>query len=214
MSNEIPNMYVNDFPKIESPFVREETDEGYYVTPEINEGYEWVFEDDEVLAVEKLHGTNVCVRLVDGRVTGVWNRKERIPRFSKDQGHKYINDGVLESLNRGYVDRLSDGLQYGEVIGEKFHNNPYDIEGHIWIPFEWLKEKCHYRSWGDYPKDYETISRWFKEDLIPMFYARWHGLSFEEVVERDEFIEGLVFHHPDGRMAKLRKDMFPWYGGE
>ena len=28
-----------------------------------------------------------------------------------------------------------------------------------------------------------------------------------------EFVEGIVFTHPDGRMAKLRKDMFPWFVG-
>jgi hypothetical protein len=27
------------------------------------------------------------------------------------------------------------------------------------------------------------------------------------------FVEGIVFTHPDGRMAKLRRDMYPWYLG-
>lgn len=27
------------------------------------------------------------------------------------------------------------------------------------------------------------------------------------------FVEGIVFTHPDGRFAKLRKDMFPWFSG-
>ena len=29
--------------------------------------------------------------------------------------------------------------------------------------------------------------------------------------DKEGFIEGIVFTHPDGRMAKLRKDMFKWY---
>ena len=29
--------------------------------------------------------------------------------------------------------------------------------------------------------------------------------------DRNGYVEGIVFTHPDGRMAKLRKDMFEWY---
>ena len=32
--------------------------------------------------------------------------------------------------------------------------------------------------------------------------------------KEEGFCEGVVFTHPDGRMAKLRKDMFPWYTGK
>ena len=27
------------------------------------------------------------------------------------------------------------------------------------------------------------------------------------------FVEGVIFTHPDGRMAKLRRDMFEWFKG-
>jgi hypothetical protein len=48
---------INDFPKLESPFQRENKNGEYVVTPNINPGYEWVFNDVEnVKAVEKLHG--------------------------------------------------------------------------------------------------------------------------------------------------------------
>jgi len=57
--NTFRNMKIRDMPKIESPFIRKEIDGNYIVTPEIAEGYEWVFEDDSVMAIEKLHGTNV-----------------------------------------------------------------------------------------------------------------------------------------------------------
>jgi len=45
------------FPKIHSPFKRKENEDGEYVVyDEVNDGYEWVFQNDDVLAVEKLHG--------------------------------------------------------------------------------------------------------------------------------------------------------------
>jgi len=31
---------------------------------------------------------------------------------------------------------------------------------------------------------------------------------------KDGFVEGVVFTHPDGRMAKLRRDMFDWFKGK
>lgn len=204
---------IEDFPKLESPFVREEIDDEYMITDEIQEGYEWVFDDDEVMAVEKLHGTNVSILIEDGNITGVWNRKNRVPFYSRDKGDQYIIKGLLKSLNRGYVDKLPDGQHFGELIGEKFHDNPYNIDGHIWIPFEYLRDKCAYESWGNYPKTFESISKWFKDNLIPLFYARWNDLDFDTAFE-EGFVEGIVFTHPDGRLAKLRRDMFDWYEGE
>jgi hypothetical protein len=61
-----------------------------------------------------------------------------------------------------------------------------------------------YKSWGKYPKDFNTISEWFKE-LMPLYAMR--------KADSKGFVEGIVFTHPDGRMAKLRRDMFDWYKG-
>lgn len=49
-------MKIKDFPKLLSPFVRKMIDGNYIVTNEITEGMEWVFEDESVMAIEKLHG--------------------------------------------------------------------------------------------------------------------------------------------------------------
>ena len=195
---------IKDMPKIESPFVRKEINGIYVVTPEIAEGYEWVFNDDKVLATEKLHGTNVSILIQDGIITSVWNRNERIPFFNK--GKKYIIEAVLNSFERGYMEFLPDGQHFGEVIGEKLQGNPYKIQGHLWIPFEtYCKKHLAYKSWGKYPKTFESISEWFKT-LMPLYTLK-HG-------DKDGFVEGVVFVHPDGRMAKLRKDMWDWFKGQ
>lgn len=199
----IIKMKINDMPKLECPFVRVEG----IVTPQINPGYEWVFEDESVMALEKLHGTNVSIIIENGVVSAIFNRTERIPFINK--GKAYITEGVLNSFSRGYIDLLGDGQHFGELIGEKVNGNPYKIKGHLWIPFETFCQKhLRYKSWGKYPKDFQTISEWFKE-LIPLYTSMTHG---EE--GRKGYVEGIVFTHPDGRMAKLRKDMFSWYSGE
>jgi hypothetical protein len=197
-------MRIQDMPKLESPFVRKEINGRYILTPEITKGYEWVFEDESVMAIEKLHGTNVSIVIEEGQIKSIWNRTERILFFNK--GKSFIIDGVLESFRRGYTDLLDDGQHFGELIGEKVNGNPYKIKGHLWIPFEtFAQNHLKYKSWGKYPKDFKSISEWFKE-LIPL-YASMSG-------NRNGFVEGIVFTHPDGRMAKLRRDMFEWFKGE
>ena len=192
-------------PKLQSPFVRKEINGNYVVIDEIAEGYEWVFEDESVMAIEKLHGTNVSICITDGIITGIWNRTERIPFFNKGKQHIII--GILNSYGKGYTEFLGDGQHFGELIGPKVNGNPYKLTEHIWIPFESYGQKhLRYKSWGKYPKDFNTISAWFEEDLIPLYaYMK---------ADRNGFVEGIVFTHPDGRMAKLRRDMFSWYQGE
>lgn len=195
---------VQDMPKIECPFVRKEVNGDYLVTSEITPGYEWVFEDQSVMAIEKLHGTNVSIVMEDGVIKSVWNRTERIPFFCKG-GRKFIIEGLMESYSRGFMDLLDDGQHFGELIGEKVNGNPYKIKGHLWLPFNtYCRKHLLYKSWGKYPKDFDTISEWFKE-LMPLY-----SLSLNNGTK---FVEGIVFTHPDGRMAKLRIDMFSWYNG-
>lgn len=198
-------MKITDMPKIESPFVRKVINGEYVVTDKIEEGYEWVFEDKSVMAIEKLHGTCVSIIIENGIITMFFNRAQRIPFFSR--GKKHLMEGLLNSHERGYIDLLGDGQHFGEIIGPKVNGNPYKLEEHLWIPFNTFCQKhLRYKSWGKYPKDFKTISEWFK-DLLPL-YASMKG-------DRENgFVEGIVFTHPDGKMAKLRCDMFDWFKGE
>jgi len=117
---------IMDMPKLESPFVRKMINDRYVVVPEINPGYEWVFEDASVLAIEKLDGTNVSVVIENGNVKRIWNRTELIPFINKGKAH--IIAGVLESFSREYFS-LEDGQFFGELIGERVNGNPYRLEG-------------------------------------------------------------------------------------
>jgi len=203
------NQKIKDMPKLECPFVRELMPNGdYIVTEKINPGYEWVFDDECVMAIEKLHGTNVSIIILEGQVISIWNRTERIPFINK--GKKWITEGILNSYERGYMELLSDGQHFGELIGPKVNGNPYRLKEHLWIPFVTFSQNhLKYKSWGKYPKDFETISNWFKE-LIPLYACMVEG----EEGRKNGFVEGIVFTHPDGRMAKLRKDMFDWFKGK
>ena len=200
------NMEIKDMPKIHSPFIREMIDGFYVVTPKIDEDYKWVFEEEGVMAVEKLDGTNVSIVVEDGTITHIYNRTTRIPFFNK--GKSWIVQGILESYDRGYCN-LTDGQYFGELIGPKVQGNPYKLDRHMWIPFQTYGQKhLRYKSWGQYPKDFKAISEWFKTDIFSLF-SRRHNSEHEKM-----FPEGIVFTHPDGRMAKLRRDMFEWFEGD
>jgi len=219
------NISIQDFPKLESPFVREEKvvagDEVYVLTPKRKEDHHWVFEDEDVIATEKLNGTNVSIVVEDHDIVDVFNRQNRIDPFHKNRWNLFVVEGINKSLRRGYVDleELEDGLYYGELVGPKMGSrdvkNPYDMDVHVWLPFEsYCKEKLIFNSWGRYPKTFDSIKNWFRDGLIPIFYSKWHRMTYEEASERG-YVEGIVFHHPDGRKAKIRYDMFEeFHSGE
>jgi hypothetical protein len=163
-------------------FEREMNEKGEYVViDKIKEGFEWVFTDESVMAIEKLHGTNVSILIENGVVTAIFNRTERIPFINK--GKKWIVEGILNAFERGYIDLLGDGQHFGELVGETFG-----------------QKHLKYKSWGKYPE----------KDLIPLYACMIQG----EEGRKNGFVEGVVFTHPDGRMAKLRKDMYVWYKGK
>lgn len=203
---------IGDMPKLQSPFVREFNDKKQYVVKdEVNPGYEWVFDDNTVMAIEKLHGTNVSIIVEGGVITSVWNRTARIPFFNK--GKTFITEGMLNAFERGYCE-LPDGQFFGELIGPKVNGNPYKIDKHLWIPFKtYGQNHLRYKSWGRYPKTYDAISEWFKE-LQPLYCWKIHGADKCRESPEYGFVEGIVFTHPDGRMAKLRRDMFDWFKGK
>ena len=203
---------VRDMPKLESVFVREMDKDGeYVVTEEITPGMEWVFKGDEneVLATEKLDGTDVSIIIENGQITSIWNRKERIPFFSKTK--IFIVEGVIEAFKRGYTE-LEDGQYFGEVIGIKLNGNPYKLEGHLWLPFNtYCREHLAYKSYHKYPKSFENIKKWFFSDIKD-------GGIFSLFMRKKEIVmkpEGIVFHNlKTGEMAKLRLDMFKEFKGK
>lgn len=195
---------MEDMPKLKSPFIREIINGEYVVTPQIEPGYEWVFEDPNVLAVEKLDGTNVSIQMECGNLIGVRNRTNIID--SSNLARNRFMEGVRNCYEKKYIPIVS-GQHFGELMGPKIQGNFLKLDEFMWFPFEYLQKNFSYRSFHQYPKTFENLSSWFKNDLFSLVYSRFH--NGEKVKP-----EGIVFTHPDGRMAKLRVDMFDWYTGK
>jgi len=228
------------FPKVQSPYKRSENSSGdYVVSDRINENLSWVFERaEDVEAVEKIDGTNVAVYVDNGEIvdssTRIGDRSMNYVNPYADRDKRHVVRAIQNSVGYGYTDTLKEGWNFGEVVGPHFQGNPHELDEDLFIPFEWLRRKCEYRSFGDYPTDFESISGWFENGLFSLFHSRMHGTDFDRAsVQNGTFVEGIVFVHPDfdgvlrsedietfqheefGRsthqLAKLRRDMFSWY---
>ncbi|MDP2652199.1 MAG: hypothetical protein Q8O94_03615 [bacterium] len=200
---------VVDFPKLKSPFVRRVIDGRYVVTPEIEPGYEWVFEDQGVKAVDKLDGSGFCLFIEDGIVKSIDNRGTRIFHTPQlDLNVTGFANMALEGImmNREKLKGLS-GRTYGELVGPRVNGNIHLLDHHLFVPFDYLRSSCHWKSWieNKYPKDFDSISDWFRE--LPSLFTK-------RVAKQDALAEGLVFYGRDGRMAKLRRNYFEWFEEE
>ncbi len=221
---------LTDFPKIICPFIRQtfavkkddwknhgsklglRLPEVYLVVNRINPGYEWVFEDPDTFAVEKLDGTNVKIYTEKGRLIHVQNRKNIIDPLQVIKGKTFIIEGIFQSIGKGYVHE--DGEQAGEVIGPKVQSNPYKLDVHEWFPFERAQEVLRYRSFHEHERTFANFSSWFKDWLDSrLFTKRASKLGLTEKV----MAEGVVFYNLKRKaeqkswMAKLRRNMFDWY---
>lgn len=221
---------LSDFPKLHCPFVRKifsvnpeqwkkegaplglREPEVYLVINQMNPGCEWVFEDPETVAVEKLNGTNVKILTENGRLAALQNRLNMIDPLQIMKGKTFIVEGIFRSIAKGYV--LENGEQWGELIGPKVQGNPLKLDAHEWYPFEKAMEHLRYRSFHEHERTFDNWSSWFKEGLFSRYYAkRASKLGLTDSV----MAEGVVFYNlkrkPEGKtwMAKLRRDMFDWY---
>ena len=216
---------LGNFPKIDCPFIRKtfevnEDDyrkygrelqlrkpEVYLIINEINPGYEWVFEDKDVIASEKLNGTNVKLKTEDGRLVSLMNRKNVVDPLQIISGKTFIIEGVFRAIQKGYIE--SDGIQAGEVIGPKVQSNLYNLDNHIWYPFTKAVKHLSYRSFYEHDRTFDNWSSWFKDYLISRFASK-RG-------EKNVMAEGIVFYNLKRKsenktyMAKIRRDMFDWF---
>lgn len=230
MSNISPLPLLTDFPKIHCPFVRQtfrvnkeqwkqlgsklqlREPMAYLVVNKVNPHYEWVFDDPDTIAVEKLDGTNVKIKTENGRLVAVQNRLNVIDPLQVIKGKGFIIEGIFQAIDKGYVQ--SDGEQVGELIGPKLQNNPYKLDTHLWYPFERAISDLKYRSFHEHARTFDNWSSWFQDSLLSRFFTKCaskHGLD-DRV-----FAEGIIFYNlrrkTEGKswMAKLRRDMYPWY---
>lgn len=182
--------------KIPTLFVRDWDGDRRYVLPEVTEGCWWVI-TGEGTATRKYDGT--CV-MFDGELW--WARRE--VKFGKetppnyvflqmdaetgkavgwepiDQSPfvKYVAEAILNTQGASGHGAWATGTY--ELLGPKINGNPEHFDAHF------LMYHTFASSLPDAPRDFEGLATWL------------HAHPYE----------GIVWHHPDGRMAKIKKRDF------
>lgn len=177
--------------KISTLFKKDPNDLGRVIN-EVNPENAWVFTDKGVVPTRKFDGTSCAI--INGELYKRYDVKKgksvpegAIPCQEPDEitGHwphwiKCDRNNPADKYHfEGYIDGLPDGTY--ELIGEKVQGNPEKVEGH--------RLEKHGR-W-DLPINPHTSD---------FEFYKWWMTTIE--------FEGIVFHHPDGRMCKLRKSDF------
>lgn len=193
--------------KIPTLFVRDDNDRRH-VTDQIAPGCEWVFTDRDVAGTRKYDGT--CVMLdPQGRW---WARREikpgkELPPYFVEAEHDSVTGKTVgwepighSGFSRWHAEALvnmekganldpDDGPLFPpgtyELVGPKINGNPERFEDH-WLMLHAEAAVC----------------------MRP-------PITVDGVIERVRELhhvdgqEGIVFHHPDGRMAKIKARDFP-----
>lgn len=159
----------------------------------------WVFEG-EGTPTEKLDGTNVRLTVRSGQLVRL--EKRRNP--NKAQKKQGIVDGwyidasedasedkwIFEAARNTDVSGWADGEHSCEALGPRIQGNPLQLPALVCLPFN-----TEAPVYSGVPRSYG--------DLLE-FLA-----TLESKYSPGHLAEGIVFHHPDGRRAKIKRKDFP-----
>jgi len=174
--------------KIPTLFKRDFANNGM-ITPEYSDGTEWVL-NGEGKATRKYDGTSVLIR--DGVM---YKRYEVKPGREEPYGFELADEDKTTGKKMGWIEvgngsedkwhregweNLDESLKINgtyELVGPKVQGNPEKYEDHRLI---WHEDA---QILLDVPVEFEALKTWLE----------------------DKDIEGIVWHHPDGRMVKIKK---------
>lgn len=178
--------------KIPTLFKRDFTNSGQIV-PQYDERADWVIRGEGV-ATRKYDGTSVLIRggkmykryeLRPGKVAPVdFEQVDHDDTTGKSMGWVPVGWGSEDKWFREAIEHhgadpdkvgLTDGTY--ELLGPKVQGNPEHAKEHYLQP-HFLAE-----TYSDVPTEFDALKTWLK----------------------DKDVEGLVWHHPDGRMVKIKK---------
>ncbi|MFD6935278.1 hypothetical protein ACFWAP_03850 [Streptomyces goshikiensis] len=187
----IPTLFIRDYgaaPRQGFPFP---------VRREVAPGCEWVLAG-EGTATRKWDGT--CVRLDE---YGAWWARREIkrgkpvpdgfapistdPETGKTVGWEPASQtGWAKHLEEAVTNSAPERAGTYELLGPRVNGNPEGFSGHVLMAHGWAPFSVR-TDYATAPRDYDGLATWLS--------ARTY--------------EGIVWHHPDGRRAKIKADDFP-----
>jgi len=189
--------------KIPTMFVRDESKNGHPVTDQVKPECQWVL-DGEGIATIKLDGTNV-------KIQGGRPYKRQKPKSGDYDEASYVlceepataDRWVFEAFDNWSVspdlkevEIPPDGIY--ELIGPKVQGNPHGEPSHTLVSVVPPHPSLIMAP---------VFSRTFDDLKALLSSSAAQSKALWGIVP-----EGIVFHHPDGRMAKIKRRDFglPW----
>ncbi|MEL7421934.1 MAG: DUF5565 family protein [Bacteroidota bacterium] len=162
------------------------------------------FDFANAVATEKLDGMNIRVTVRNGTV--VRSEKRRNP--SKEQKQNgivdpwYVDIDTNTSQDKWLVDAISntdfsavpDGEWSGEAIGKNIQGNPLNLSNNQVFLFS-------LPSWRE--RIQLEDAPYTHAELVQYLNSR------KSAVGEDCLMEGIVWHHPNGDMVKIKRKDFP-----
>lgn len=176
-----------------------ERDEHFKVIDSLRPECDWVLRG-EGTPTEKLDGTNIRLTTRAGQIVRV--EKRRNP--SKAQKQLGIADGwyadadegaaedkwILAAARNTDVSAWPDGEHSCEALGPRIQGNPLQLPDLVCVPFN-----LEVPAYTSVPRSYAGL-----QELLA---------ALESKFAPGHLAEGIVFHHPDGRRAKIKRKDFP-----
>ncbi|MFJ2882411.1 DUF5565 family protein [Streptomyces sp. NPDC087272] len=183
--------------KIPTLFVRDFSARPAYVLPEVSPGCEWVI-NGQGEATRKYDGT--CVML--DAAERWWARREVKPgktpppsyvtistdeETGKTVGWEPVAQSAFAKVHAEAVKNTATAKTGTyELLGPKINRNPDGFAAHTLVPHGWAPVSVR-QDLATAPRDYDGLCEWL------------HARPYE----------GIVWHHPDGRMVKIKARDFP-----
>lgn len=177
--------------KIPTVFIRDKQNPKL-VTCEVDPDCKWVI-DGEGIATEKYDGSACLIlhgqlfrrhRVKEGKALPPgWIHWSLDPNQLSGHGWAIVGDSTADQYHReawGLLEWL-EGQTY-ELVGPSLQKNPYELPRHEL----WRHGLHEFHIGWQAPRTFQWVHDWL----------------------RDTLIEGIVWHHPDGRMAKIKRRDF------
>lgn len=178
-------------------------DRNWQTNRKVNEKIIVDFKFDEAIATEKLDGMNIRVTVRNGTVVRV--EKRRNPSKTQKQNDItepwYVDADELNSQDKWIFDavkntdftKVIDGEWSAEAIGKNIQGNPLNLTNNQVFIFslpEWRKQI----TLPDVPIEFDEIKAYLD--------------TKKSLIGNNTLIEGIVWHHPNGNMVKIKRKDF------
>ena len=157
----------------------------------------------EAIATEKLDGMNIRLTIRKGTVVRVEKRRNPTqlqkgegifePWYVDAQESDTQDKWIFDAVRNTDFSTVVDGEWSGEAIGKNIQGNPLNLENNQVFLFSLPDWKAKI-TLVDVPNNFDEMAAYLK--------------NRKSVIGNDALIEGIVWHHPNGEMVKIKRKDF------